>query len=347
MADTQQAPQLTGDNMPGTIREAQEALLSIAESQENKPQGEEATPTEEEESTEEIQDESLEEESEEEAEELIADSEEESEESDDEAEEELLYAVTVNGTEEEVTLDELMKGYSRQSDYTKKTQDLSTERKQMEEMQRQYNSEISQIQAEREQYVESLNQIIANSSTGLDKFANVDWASLRDSDPIEYVTKKEEFREQQEKVQALQREQQQAQYKRAEDNKRVRVKVLQEEHAKLSEALPEWGKPETQKQLASEIREYALSQGFSEEEIGSLIDHRSLLVLLKASKHDAMQKADVKSKKLKNKPRVIRPGSPPTKSSSSKAKRAAKMKRLQESGHVKDASHLFEDFVDI
>ena len=255
--------------------------------------------------------------------------------------------MAVNGTEEEVTLDELMKGYSRQSDYTKKTQDLSTERKQMEEMQRQYNSEISQIQAEREQYVESLNQIIANSSTGLDKFANVDWASLRDSDPIEYVTKKEEFREQQEKVQALQREQQQAQYKRAEDNKRVRVKVLQEEHAKLSEALPEWGKPETQKQLASEIREYALSQGFSEEEIGSLIDHRSLLVLLKASKHDAMQKADVKSKKLKNKPRVIRPGSPPTKSSSSKAKRAAKMKRLQESGHVKDASHLFEDFVDI
>ena len=111
--------------------------------------------------------------------------------------------------------------------------------------------------------------------------------------------------------------------------------------------MPEWGKPETQKQLASEIREYALSQGFSEEEIGSLIDHRSLLVLLKASKHDAMQKADVKSKKLKNKPRVIRPGSPPTKSSSSKAKRAAKMKRLQESGHVKDASHLFEDFVDI
>ena len=120
--------------------------------------------------------------------------------------------MTVNVTEEEVTLDELMKGYSRQSDYTKKTQDLSTERKQMEEMQRQYNSEISQIQAEREQYVESLNQIIANSSTGLDKFDNVDWASLRDSDPIEYVTKKEEFREQQEKVQALQQEQHQEYY---------------------------------------------------------------------------------------------------------------------------------------
>ena len=29
MADTQEQPQLTGDNMPGSIREAQEPLLVI------------------------------------------------------------------------------------------------------------------------------------------------------------------------------------------------------------------------------------------------------------------------------------------------------------------------------
>ena len=100
-----------------------------------------------------------------------------------------------------------MRGYSRQSDYTRKTQELYNDRKQMEELQKQYNSEVSTIQAERQQYMESLNQIIANSSAGLDKFANVDWQSLKDTDPIEYVTKKEEFREAQEKVQGMQQEQ--------------------------------------------------------------------------------------------------------------------------------------------
>jgi len=319
------------------------------DSLEDKPKAEEAAPTEEEESTEETQDESLEEEPQEE---LEAASEEEeaeeaTEETDDGEEEDPLYAVTVNGEEHEVTFDELLRGYSRQSDYTRKTQELSNDRKQMEELQKQYNSEVSTIQAERQQYMESLNQIIANSSAGLDKFANVDWQSLKDTDPIEYVTKKEEFREAQEKVQSMQQEQYNAQHRHAEESKQLRSQILREEHGKLSAALPDWGKPEKQKKMASEIRDYASSQGFSAEEINSLVDHRSLLVLLKASKYDAMQKADVKSKKIKNKPRVIRAGKGRSSGDESKSKRTAQMKRLRGTGHIDDASALLEDFIDI
>jgi len=352
MADTQEAPHPAIQPLPhtpGSTREAQEALLGIMDSLEDKPKAEEAAPTEEEESTEETQDESLEEESEEE---LEAASEEEeaeeaTEETDDGEEEDPLYAVTVNGEEHEVTFDELLRGYSRQSDYTRKTQELSNDRKQMEELQKQYNSEVSTIQAERQQYMESLNQIIANSSAGLDKFANVDWQSLKDTDPIEYVTKKEEFREAQEKVQSMQQEQYNAQHRHAEESKQLRSQILREEHGKLSAALPEWGEPEKQKKMATEIRDYASGQGFSAEEINSLVDHRSLLVLLKASKYDAMQTADVKSKKIKNKPRVIRAGKGRSSGDESKSKRTARMRRLQQSGHVRDATSLFEDFVEL
>ena len=182
MADTQPAPQ------EGSVEEAHEVLLSLLEPEKETPETEEAAPTEEEESTEETQDESLEEESEEEAEE---ESEAESEESDEEDEEELLYAVKVDGEEQEVSLDELLKGYSRQSDYTKKTQELSSDRKGMEELQQKYNSEMAQIQAERQQYTEYLNQIVEKSMGGLDKYANLDWDRLKESDPIEYVTKRE------------------------------------------------------------------------------------------------------------------------------------------------------------
>ena len=55
----------------------------------------------------------------------------------------------------------------------------------------------------------------------------------------------------------------------------------------------------------------------------------------------------VVNKKVKNKPRVIRAGSPRTKSDTDKGKRNLQMKRLQESGHVRDASVLFEDFVEL
>ena len=334
MADTQLAPQ------EGSVEEAHEALLSLLEPAEEKPEEEKAAPTEEEESTEETQDESLEEESEEETEE---ESEEESEESDDEGEEEFLYAVKVDGEEQEVTLDELLKGYSRQSDYTKKTQELSSDRRGMEELQQKYNSEMTQIQAERQQYTEYLNQIVENSMGGLDKYANLDWDRLKESDPIEYVTKREEYREAQEKIQAMRNEQATAQHRQAEESKQLHSNMVMEEHQKLVSAIPEWGEPEKQKELATDVRKYALSQGFSEEELSSLVDHRSVLVLMKAAKFDAMDNANIKSKKLKNKPKVIRAGQGKTKGENSKSKRTAKMKRLRSSGHVDDAASILED----
>jgi len=348
MADKQEAPHpatLPQQSSQGSINEAHDALLSLMNPDGEILQEEEAKPTEEEESTEETQDESLEEESEEESEE---DEEDETEESDEEEEEEPeLYAVTVNGEEQEVTFDELLKGYSRQSDYTRKTQDLSTERRELESLQEKYNSEMTQIQAERQQYTDYLNQIVENSMGGLDKFAQTDWEALKSSDPIEYVTKKEDFREAQEKIQAMRVEQATAQQKQAEESKQLHTQMVHEEHQKLVSAVPEWGEPEKQKELASSVRQYALSQGFSEEELSSLVDHRSVLVLMKAAKFDAIDKADVKSKKIKNKPKVVRSGKGTTRSDDSGKKSAAKMKRLQQTGRVDDAAILMEDFVNI
>jgi len=341
MADKQVAPQAHEDQMqPGSIREAQEVLLGLMESEEEKPETEEAAPTEEEESTEETQDESLEEESEEEDE--PEEEEEESEESDDE-EEEALYAVTVNGEEHEVSLDELLKGYSRQSDYTKKTQELSQGRKEIEEAKSNYDSALTQMQGERQHYINSINQILQNSSNNLNEYNKIDWDTLKNEDPIEYVKMKEDFREGKEKMQVLEQQRQSAVQQQQAEMQKVHEESIQVERAKMIEALPEWGDPEKQKELAADVKTYALKQGFSEEELSSLIDHRSVLVLMKAAKYDALENADVKSKKLKNKPKVIRAGSGKTKGENSKSKRAAKMKRLQGTGHVDDAASILED----
>ena len=340
MADKQQAPQAHEDQMqPGSIREAQEVLLGLMESEEEKPETEEATPTEEEESTEETQDESLEEETEEESE-----VEDESEESDEEEEVEELYTLRVDGQEVEVSLDELLKGYSRQSDYTKKTQEIAEQRKQAEQLQQQYGSEIAQIQAERQQYMESLQNVIQNSMPAIEQFGNVDWDRLKDADPIEYVKKKEEFREAQEKVQGMQMQYQQAYEQQAYEAQEQFKTHVRNEHMKFADIVPEWKEEKSRKKLATDIRDYAIKVGYSAEEVGQLADHRSLLVLMKAQKYDELQNADLKTKKLKNKAKVVRSGTGKSKEDSKKS-RTAKMKRLRQTGHVDDAANLLEDLM--
>jgi len=349
MADTQAAPQAPAGLQPipalgGSVTEAQEALLSLLEPEEETPETEEAQPTEEEESQPVEEDESFEEESEEEEESV--EEEEESEETEGEEEEEL-YAVTVNGEEVAVSLDELLSGYSRQSDYTRKTQEIAGDRKEMEVLQHQYNSEVQKIQQERQQYMDALTNIIANQGGELEKFANVDWNTLRENDPIEYVTTREQYREAQEKVQGLQHEHARVAQVQQAQNNQAQQQMLKVEKGKLVEAIPEWGDPDKQKDLSANIQSYAKDQGFTAEELNSLVDHRSVLVLLKAQKYDQLHKSNVKSKKLKNKPKVIRAGSGTSTTKSDKSKRTAQMKRLKQSGKIKDASALFEDFVEI
>jgi hypothetical protein len=316
------------------------------EPEEVKPETEESAPTEDvEESTEETQDEPLEEVSEDDSEEEK--SEEESEE-DETEEESTVYAVKVDGEELEVSLDELISGYSRQSDYTRKTQELSSERGKMAELQQQWANEISQSQAERQQYVDALGQFVQQSMAGLEQYTNTDWETLREEDPIAFVTKKDEFRDAQERVRQAQAQQGIEKQKQEQEFSKIKHLALQEEHKRLVEAVPEWSDPDKRGKLASELSSYALSQGFKKEELQELIDHRSLIVLMKAQKYDALQNSDVKAKKLKNKPKVIRAGKGTNKKSdTAKAKRIASMKRLKESGHVDDSVALFEDFVEL
>ena len=328
---------LTQPAQEGSLIEAQNSLLRMLEPEKETPETEEAQPTEEEESTEETQDESLEEETEEEVEET------ESEESEEEIEENPLYAVTVNGEEQEVSLEELTKGYSRQSDYTRKTQELASERNNMAQLQEQWAAEISQAQNERQQYVNALGQIVQQSMIGLEQFNDIDWDTLKEEDPIAWVTKNQELKDAQERIRTYQHQAIQAEKQSNQEVAKMRAMAAQEEHKKLVQVLPEWSDNEARGKLATDLFSYATTQGFTENELNEVIDHRQFLVLMKAKKYDDLQNADVKSKKIKNKPKVIRAGKGTNKKQTASSKRNAQMKRLRQTGHVDDAANLLED----
>ena len=357
MADTQEAPHpatLPIPPDPNSLGEAHDAILSLLDSAvetEESPRREESDePAEEDQEESEEPSETPEDESDEseEDDEEDGDGLEESEEEDESGDDDIaLYTVRVNGEEIEVTEDELVKGYSRQADYTKKTQELSEQRRNIEQLESQYNSQLGQMQQERQQYMDGLNQLIQQSMGGLEQFSNIDWNRLKEEAPIEFITKRDEYREAQERVRSGQHQYTLEQQKQAGEMQALQQQVLQQEHAQMVEKIPEWGDPTQQKVLATGLREYATGQGYTEEEIGSLVDHRSLIVLMKAQKYDELQRADVKTKKVKNKPRVVRSGKGSGKKEANKSKRIASMKRLQQTGHIDDAATLLEDFVEL
>ena len=359
MADTQTAPHPAAQPITalgGSITEAQEALLSLLDPEEEKPEDEEAKPSKEEESTEESEDVEDSAEPNEEPEEAESeDEEEDSEESDEEevpeeeGSEHDVYTVKVNGEDHEVTAEELIKGYSRQSDYTRKTQELSEYRKQLDQAAEYYQSEIAQTQQARQHYVDSVANAIQSNYAGLQKFADTDWEKLKTEDREEYLTRRDEYREAQDHIGRLQQQQSQVQQEQQAEFQQQHAQVVRDEHSKMVSILPEWGDSSKRKEIANEIKSFALSKGYSQEELSQLVDHRSILVLMqaKAWEDDQRRVKGIKAKKIKNKPKVVKSGKGVEKTDTDKKKRSAQMKRLRGTGHIDDASALLEDFIEL
>jgi len=351
MADIQTNPHVVEQHPvrgPDSIGQAQEALLGLLNSEEQ--------PDQEEQPSEETQDvetsdeaiEETEEVKEEESEVADDDESEESEEEEVEDEDEpesTVYTVKVNGQDVEVSEDELIKGYSRQQDYTQKTQQLAEYKRQIDGAAQQMQQEVAQTQQVRAQYVDALATAIEGNYTHLQQFANVDWEKLKTEDREEYLTKRDDYRQAQEQIEQLKGKANEAQQQQQQEMQVQHQQVLQEEHAKMVSILPEWNDPNTQKAIAKTVSEFALSKGYTQEELSQLVDHRSILVLMQAKAYEDMTKKqhEIRAKKVKNKPNVIKTKAKRAKGEATTSKRKEKMKRLQSTGHVDDAASLLED----
>ena len=135
--------------------------------------------------------------------------------------------------------------------------------------------------------------------------------------------------------------------KAEQEHKSQFAETVRVEQGKLIEKLPAWGDQDKRQKIASEMREYAVKNDFSNEELDMLNDHRAFVVLYKAMEYDKQKKANPRAKKVRNKPRVVRTGAPVSKASRNNTARAKTMNRLKESGSDRDAALLLEDYVDI
>ena len=290
------------------------------------------------EAVEETDEEALEEEVEEESEEDEPDNtEDEDEDSDEiEVEERKTFRVKANGEEKDVTLNELVEGYQKGSDYTKKSQELATQRKAVEAEAHAVNEAMQM----REQYAQRLSQVQALLQQEGDDGVNMD--ELKENDPIQYAIKVADKTENNKKLQLLQQEQNRLAQAQQQQVAQHQAKMVQHEAHMLSEKVKEFSDPKQSEQVKKDIREFGKSVGFSDEELSQVYDHRHVIVMQKAAQWDKLQKANPGvTKKLSKAPKMSKKGNKFAKTDVYQKQK----KRLQGSGSIEDATELFKNFI--
>jgi hypothetical protein len=317
-----------------TVNQAAQSFATMLDTLEGVDTGAEAQPEEgqPEPESEEVESAETQDEAEESSEEVEG----EDEEYEEEAPRDEKFVVKVDGKEIEVPKDELIRGYQREADYTRKTQKLAEERKLVE-------SEFQQVRGEREQY----SQILGQLQQKLQELQpqEPDWNRLEVEDPTEYARQWTSHQRRQQQVYAVQAEQERLNQMRQAELQKTMQQIMATEVSRLKEKIPEWSSPEKAKTEGKALLEYGQNLGFSEQELNTITDSRALLALHKAWKYDQMMsKRPEFQAKIKKAPRMVTPGSAGSVSSKSSDLNNAK-KRLAQTGSVRDAASLFEKFI--
>ena len=254
--------------------------------------------------------------------------------------EETLYDVTVNGNNQKVNLNELMKGYSRESDYTKKTMDLSNQRKEVESLQDNLKKEFEAVKSSRDQYAQQLEILSKN----LKQEENIDWENLYQDNPAEYVRKKAESDKRKETLQLAQQEQMRIQQEKRSEQEKVYQDYILNERKILAEKLPVYADKEKGAEFTKRLSNFAKESGYTDQEIDMMVDHRAVLLLADAYRYNQLKKTKLSDKKVNKAPKVVTSNASNVREDSDRKQNVDKrMTRLKKSGHIKDAQSVLKE----
>ena len=251
-----------------------------------------------------------------------------------------LYKVKIGDQELKVTLDEALKGYQRESDYTKKTQDLGDQRRELQSQRDTLNKELDAVKNSRTQYEQQLTEL----SRQLNQTNNIDWENLYRENPAEYVRLKAEDDKRKETLQVAQQEQQRIQQEKRSEQEKIYQDYLVKERQILSEKMPVYADKEKGPELVKKLTNFAIENGYSEQEIAMMVDHRAILLLADAYRYNQIKKSKLANKKVKSKPKTITSNaSNITEDSADRQNIDKRMSRLKQSGHIQDAKNVLKE----
>jgi hypothetical protein len=229
-----------------------------------------------------------------------------------------------------VTLSDLTKGYGGDQFNQKNMRHNAEQRKLMEEA---FNN-LNQQRAQLDQHAQHLNQ------NGLVAKPVAPTRALFTDDPLGYMDANLKYSED---MELYQDEQNQLQHNRQELQKaqaKVNQANLQNQQEELKRLIPDFADAKKATKLKNSLIEHGKKRNFTEAELGSVVDARTMHVL-----HESMLwrqslegKSDVKAKLKKARP-LMKAGVKKTGESANKVEQKL-MSKLKKSGSINDAAAL-------
>ena len=241
--------------------------------------------------------------------------------------------VKIDGKDVEVPLSELKNGYQRQADYTRKTMEVSEQRKAAE-------AERAQALQERQAYAANLHRMQAQLEGALQQQQQTNWEELLQSDPVEYLKQQHQAQARQAQLNQVYAEQQRISALQQAEQAHVRQTYLAQQQEELLAKLPEWKDEAKAKAEKTALRDYLLESGYDRQTVETITDAKAVLLARKAMLYDQMVgKASAAAKRVSTLPtKVERPG---TGDNPGLDRRSSAYQRLSKTGKAEDAAALF------
>ena len=234
-----------------------------------------------------------------------------------EAQEPSLHRVKVQGQELEVSLDELKSGYSRDSDYRQKTHALAEERRMLDEQ----KTSLSQSYDSK---LKELTDLIGAAESYIGQSSKEDLQKMYEEDPTQAAKIDFQQRQQRENFNRLKQQ--------AESVKLQQYNSYLEEQKRLAATkIPEYSDPVKGVTFKTQMKNTLSDYGFNDQEIGSLADHRFLMVVKDAMEYRSLKSKPVANKKVTTAPKVVKSGTPKMENSRREAVKQ-KISRMRKSG---------------
>lgn len=247
--------------------------------------------------------------------------------------------IRANGKDIELTYDEVIEHAQKGLDYYKKTTELAEQRKTFDVERQQMQQQMQMQNALFTDFAE-----LKAIDSQLDQYSKADWNTYYDQDPVAaskaWVSYQQLQNQRSQKVSELQNKQQYIS-QQAELN---RQQMIERGMAELKASIRDWT-PERGQELAKFGVE---TYGFTQEEIGSIVDPRQIRVLNDAAKYRELQaKKPAITKKVAEAPKNIKPGNTPKTDEKAEAAKALRAMRASKSRVAREriADSLLDRFV--
>ena len=246
-----------------------------------------------------------------------------------------LHRVKVQGQELEVSLDELKAGYSRDSDYRQKTHTLGMEKRDLETQKNSLRQTYDNRLSELNDLISTADQFVQQKQGGQDL------AKLYQEDPTEAARLDFQLRQEKQHIDSLKDKARIAQTKQYES-------YLDAQKELAATKIPEFSDPNKADSFKLNMRNTLRDYGFNDQEIGSLADHRFLMVAKDAMSFKSQKdKRPIVSKKVANAPKVLKAGVARSNISSGREGVRNKIKTLRKTGHIRDAQSAIADMINL